>query len=345
MKKAFITGITGQDGSYLSEILLEKEYEVHGTVRRSSSINTDRIDNLISKYSKEGQLKLHYSDLSDPTSLDNLLKKIDPDEIYNLAAQSHVHVSFLNPLYSSQTSVSGVVSLLESVKNLDKEIKFYQASSSEMYGGASGDLLDENSIFDPKSPYAAAKVYAHNLTKIYRESYGLFCVNGILFNHESPRRGETFVTRKITRAVTRISTGLQEKLTLGNLDASRDWGFAKDFVEGMYLMMNYKEADDWVLATGETHTVRDFLKTAFEYFSLNWEDYVLTSERYIRPNEVNHLLGNPSKAKDKLGWEIKTSFEELVKLMVESDLELAKKEKVLYENGMLRPTWEYPSSS
>lgn len=345
MKKAFITGITGQDGSYLSEILLEKEYQVHGTVRRSSSINTDRIDNLISKYSKEGQLKLHYSDLSDPTSLDNLLKKIEPDEIYNLGAQSHVHVSFLNPLYSSQTSVSGVVSLLESVKNLDKEIKFYQASSSEMYGGASGDLLDENSIFDPKSPYAAAKVYAHNLTKIYRESYGLFCVNGILFNHESPRRGETFVTRKITRAVTRISIGLQEKLTLGNLDASRDWGFAKDFVEGMYLMMNYKEADDWVLATGETHTVRDFLKTAFEYFSLNWEDYVLTSERYIRPNEVNHLLGNPSKAKNKLGWEIKTSFEELVKLMVESDLELAEKEKVLYENGMLKPTWEYPSSS
>jgi len=345
MKKAFITGITGQDGSYLSEFLLEKEYEVHGTVRRSSSINTDRIDNLISKYSKEGQLKLHYSDLSDPTSLDNLLKKIKPNEIYNLGAQSHVHVSFLNPLYSSQTSVSGVVSLLESVKNLDNEIKFYQASSSEMYGGSSGNLLDENSIFDPKSPYAAAKVYAHNLTKIYRESYGLFCVNGILFNHESPRRGETFVTRKITRAVTRISTGLQEKLTLGNLDASRDWGFAKDFVEGMYLMMNYKEADDWVLATGETHTVRDFLKTAFEYFSLNWEDYVLTSERYFRPNEVNHLLGNPSKAKDKLGWEIKTSFEELVKLMVESDLELAKKEKVLYENGMLKPTWEYPSSS
>ncbi len=345
MKKAFITGITGQDGSYLSEILLDKEYEVHGTVRRSSSINTDRIDNLISKYSKEGQLNLHYSDLSDPTSLDNLLKKIEPDEIYNLGAQSHVHVSFLNPLYSSQTSVSGVVSLLESVKNLDKEIKFYQASSSEMYGGASGDLLDENSIFDPKSPYAAAKVYAHNLTKIYRESYGLFCVNGILFNHESPRRGETFVTRKITRAVTRISIGLQEKLTLGNLDASRDWGFAKDFVEGMYLMMNYKEADDWVLATGETHTVRDFLKIAFDYFSLNWEDYVLTSDRYIRPNEVNHLLGNPSKAKDKLGWEIKTSFEELVKLMVESDLELAEKEKVLYENGMLKPTWEYPSSS
>lgn len=345
MKKAFITGITGQDGSYLTEILLEKEYEVHGTVRRSSSINTDRIDNLISRYSKEGQLRLHYSDLSDPTSLDNLLKKIEPDEIYNLGAQSHVHVSFLNPLYSSQTSVTGVVSLLESVKNLDKEIKFYQASSSEMYGGASGELLNENSIFDPKSPYAAAKVYAHNLTKIYRESYGLFCVNGILFNHESPRRGETFVTRKITRAVTRIFTGLQEKLTLGNLDASRDWGFAKDFVEGMYLMMNYKEADDWVLATGETHTVREFLKTAFEYFSLNWEDFVLTSERYVRPNEVNHLLGDPSKAKEKLGWENKTSFEELVKLMLESDLELANKEKVLYENGMLKPTWEYPSSS
>lgn len=344
MKKAFITGITGQDGSYLSEMLLQKGYEVHGTVRRSSTINTSRIDHLISKYSKEGLLKLHYSDLTDSTSLDNLLKKIVPDEIYNLGAQSHVHVSFLNPLYTSQTSVTGVVSLLESVKNLDKEIKFYQASSSEMFGGASGEVLNEESVLDPKSPYAAGKVYAHNLTKIYRESYGLYCVNGILFNHESPRRGETFVTRKITRAIGRIQVGLQEKLTLGNLEASRDWGYAKDFVEGMYLMMNHDKPDDWVLATGETHTVKNFLELAFAYFDLNWEDYVTTSDRYFRPNEVNHLLGDPSKAKNNLNWDIKTSFKELVKLMVESDLELAEKEKVLFNNGMLKPTWEYPIS-
>jgi GDPmannose 4,6-dehydratase len=344
MKKAFITGITGQDGSYLSEMLLEKGYEVHGTVRRSSSINTSRIDHLISEYSKEGLLNLHYSDLTDPTSLDNLLKKIEPDEIYNLGAQSHVHVSFLNPLYTSQTSVTGVVSLLESVKNLDKDIKFYQASSSEMFGGASGEVLNEESLLEPKSPYAAGKVYAHNLTKIYRESYGLHCVNGILFNHESPRRGETFVTRKITRAVGRIQVGLQEKLTLGNLEASRDWGYAKDFVEGMYLMMNYDKPDDWVLATGETHTVKNFLELAFAHFDLNWEKYVTTSDRYLRPNEVNHLLGDSSKATNNLNWEIKTSFKELVKLMVESDLELAQKEKVLFDNGMLKPTWEHPTS-
>ncbi len=344
MKKAFITGITGQDGSYLSEILLEKGYEIHGTVRRSSSINTSRIDNLISKYSNDGIFNLHYSDLTDSTSLDNLLKKIEPEEIYNLGAQSHVHVSFLNPMYTSQTSVAGVVSLLESVKNLNKDIKFYQASSSEMFGGANKERLNESSEFDPKSPYAAGKVFAHNLTKIYRESYDLFCVNGILFNHESPRRGETFVTRKITRAVSRIHVGLQEKITLGNLDASRDWGYAKDFVEGMYLMMNHKNSDDWVLATGETHTVKEFLDIAFNYLNLNWEDYVLTSDRYYRPNEVNHLLGDSSKAQKELGWKIKTSFEELVHLMVDSDLDLAKKEKVLFDNGMLKPTWEHPSS-
>ena len=344
MKKAFITGITGQDGSYLSEILIEKGYEVHGTVRRSSSINTSRIDNLISQYSYDGIFNLHYSDLTDPTSLDNLLKKIEPDEIYNLGAQSHVHVSFLNPLYSSQTSATGVVSLLESVKNLNKDIKFYQASSSEMFGGVNKELLNESSKLDPKSPYAAGKVFAHNLTKIYRESYDLFCVNGILFNHESPRRGETFVTRKITRAVSRIHVGLQEKITLGNLDASRDWGYAKDFVEGMYLMMNHQSPDDWVLATGETHTVKEFLDIAFNYLNLNWEDYVLTSERYYRPNEVNHLLGDSTKAQKELGWKIKTSFEELVRLMVDSDLDLARKEKVLFDNGMLKPTWEHPSS-
>ena len=213
-----------------------------------------------------------------------------------------------------------------------------------MFGGASGEVLNEESLLDPKSPYAAGKVYAHNLTKIYRESYGLHCVNGILFNHESPRRGETFVTRKITRAVGRIQVGLQEKLTLGNLEASRDWGYAKDFVEGMYLMMNYDKPDDWVLATGETHTVKNFLELAFAHFDLNWEKYVTTSDRYLRPNEVNHLLGDSSKATNNLNWEIKTSFKELVKLMVESDLELAQKEKVLFDNGMLKPTWEHPTS-
>ena len=344
MKKAFITGITGQDGSYLAELLLDKNYEVHGTVRRSSSINTSRIDNLISEYSNDKLLNLHYSDLTDPTSLDNLLKKVEPDEIYNLGAQSHVHVSFLNPLYTSQTSVIGVTSLLESVKNLDKEVKFYQASSSEMFGGINDELLNENSILEPKSPYAAGKVYAHHLTKIYRESYGLFCVNGILFNHESPRRGETFVTRKITRAVSRIKVGLQKKLTLGNLDAYRDWGYAKDFVEGMYLMMSHETADDWVLATGETHTVKEFLEIAFSHLDLDWQDYVSISDRYFRPNEVKHLLGDPKKAKKELNWNIKTSFEDLVELMVESDIELAKKEKVLFDNGMLQPTWEHPNS-
>jgi GDPmannose 4,6-dehydratase len=344
MKKAFITGITGQDGSYLAELLLDKNYEVHGTVRRSSSINTSRIDNLISEYSNDKLLNLHYSDLTDPTSLDNLLKKVEPDEIYNLGAQSHVHVSFLNPLYTSQTSVIGVTSLLESVKNLDKEVKFYQASSSEMFGGINDELLNENSILEPKSPYAAGKVYAHHLTKIYRESYGLFCVNGILFNHESPRRGETFVTRKITRAVSRIKVGLQKKLTLGNLDAYRDWGYAKDFVEGMYLMMSHETADDWVLATGETHTVKEFLEIAFSHLDLDWQDYVSISDRYFRPNEVKHLLGDPKKAKTELNWNIKTSFEDLVELMVESDIELAKKEKVLFDNGMLQPTWEHPNS-
>ena len=256
MKKAFITGITGQDGSYLSEILLEKGYEVHGTVRRSSSINTDRIDHLISKHSEDKKFNLHYGDLTDPNSVNNLVSKINPDEIYNLGAQSHVAVSFVNPLFSTQTSSVGIIPLLESVKNLDKEIKFYQASSSEMYGGAERKKLNENDQFDPKSPYAAGKLFAHNLTKIYRDSYQLFCSNGILFNHESPRRGETFVTRKITRAVTRIHVGIQKKLTLGNLDASRDWGYAKDYMEAVYMILQHKEPDDWVIATNKEMTVK-----------------------------------------------------------------------------------------
>ena len=344
MKKALITGITGQDGYYLSKLLLEKNYEVHGTIRRSSSINTERIDPLISTYSPSKRLILHYSDLLDSASLVSLINSIEPDEVYNLAAQSHVSVSFKNPVYTTQTGTLGSVSLLEAIRHSSKNIKFYQASSSEMYGGGIQEQLNENSKFDPKSPYAASKLFAHNLNQIYRDSYGLFCVNGILFNHESPKRGETFVTRKISRAVGRISLGLQEKITLGNLDASRDWGFAGDYVEGMWMMMQHKNPGDWVLATGETYTVKEFLKKAFNAVDLAWEDYVVTSEKYLRPNEVDFLLGDPSKAKRELNWDNKTTFDELVKMMVESDIELANQEKVLLANGLISPTWEFPKS-
>ena len=343
-KVIFITGITGQDGYYLSKSMLEKGNVVHGTIRRSSLINTKRIDDLISEYSAKEQLYLHYSDLLDSASIARLINKILPDEIYNLAAQSHVAVSFKNPLYSTQTGTLGALSILEAIKSTDKDIKFYQASSSEMYGGEEKILLNENSLFDPKSPYAASKVFAHNITKIYRESYGMFSVNGILFNHESPMRGETFVTRKITRAVGRIVNEVQSKLTLGNLDASRDWGFAGDYVEGMIAMMSHDKADDWVLATGETHTVKEFLNLAFEYVNLDWDKHVLTSEKYFRPNEVNHLLGDPSKANKILNWKPKVSFNDLVKMMVDHDIELAKKEKVLIDNNLLKPTWEYPTA-
>ena len=341
-KKALITGITGQDGSYLTRLLIDKGYEVHGTVRRSSSINTQRIDDIISTYSPSGQLKLHYSDLLDSSSLNTLVQSISPDEIYNLAAQSHVMVSFENPMFTSQTGTIGSLSLLEAIRYSDKDIKFYQASSSEMYGGKSRDKLNENSTFDPRSPYAVSKVFAHNMTKMYRDSYNLFCVNGILFNHESPMRGQTFVTRKITRAVGRIHLGIQEKLTLGNLDASRDWGFAGDYVEGMWKMLQHESADDWVLATGESHSVKEFLQTAFDLVDLDWEEYVLTSERYLRPNEVDYLLGDYSKAKEALDWEPKTSFKELVEMMVKSDIDIAKREQVLLKEKLIQPTWEYP---
>ena len=342
MKKALITGITGQDGYYLSKFLIEKGYEIHGTIRRSSSINTSRIDGLISKYQNEGKLNLYYSDLIDSSSLYSLINKIEPEEIYNLAAQSHVSVSFKNPIYSTQTATVGTLSLLEAIRNVDKNIKFYQASSSEMYGGTKKELLNETSLFDPKSPYAAAKVFSHNLSKIYRESYDMFCVNGILFNHESPFRGETFVTRKITRAVGRIHKGLQSKLTLGNLEASRDWGFAGDYVEGMWMMLQHNMPDDWVLATGNSITVREFLELAFQYYDLDYKNYVETSEKYMRPNEVEFLLGDASKAKSELGWEPKTDINELVKLMVEEDTLLAEREKVLIENKLIQPTWEHP---
>ena len=340
MKSAFITGITGQDGYYLTKFLLDKDYVVHGTIRRSSTFNTSRIDSLISKYSSDKKINLYYSDLLDSSSLNNLINTIEPDEVYNLAAQSHVAVSFKNPVYTTQTGTLGSVSLLEAIKNLDKKTKFYQASSSEMYGGKEEIKLNEKSAFNPLSPYAASKVFAHNMTKLYRESYDLFCVNGILFNHESPHRGETFVTRKISRAVARISMGIQKKLTLGNLNSSRDWGFAGDYVEGMWMMMQHDKPDDWVLATGETHTVQEFVELAFKDVNLDFGEYVETSEKYLRPNEVNFLLGDSSKAQKELGWKPKTSFEDLVKMMVENDLRLAKQEKVLLEQGLIDPTWE-----
>ena len=340
--KALITGITGQDGAYLAELLLEKDYEVHGTVRRSSSINTDRIDGLISKYSDDNQLTLHYSDLLDSSSITNLLNNILPDEVYNLAAQSHVSVSFINPIFTTQVGTLGSISILEGLRHLNKDVKFYQASSSEMFGGTSKEFLNEKSLFDAKSPYGASKVFAHEITKIYRESYELFGVNGILFNHESPLRGETFVTRKISKAVGRISVGIQNRLTLGNLDASRDWGYAKDYVEGMWKMMQHGTAEDWVLATGETKTVKEFAEAAFNVVGLSWEDYVDISEKYFRPNEVDYLVGDATKARNTLGWEPTVDFNELVKIMVEHDITEAKKDLALLKDNLIFPTWEHP---
>tara|TARA_B100001250_G_scaffold88251_1_gene73030 strand:+ start:126 stop:1160 length:1035 start_codon:yes stop_codon:yes gene_type:complete len=342
MSVAFITGITGQDGYYLAELLLSKGYKVHGTLRRSSTFNTSRIDNLISEYRSSGDLTLHYSDLLDSSSLNTLINNIAPDEVYNLAAQSHVAVSFENPIYTTQVGTVGSLSLLEAIRHLDKDVKFYQASSSEMYGGGIKESLNENSPFDPKSPYAVSKVFAHDITQVYRDSYDLFGVNGILFNHESPMRGETFVTRKITRAIGRIVLNLQTKVTLGNLEASRDWGFAGDYVLGMWMMMQHDTPEDWVIATGETHTVADFAKAAFEVVNLNFEEYVQTSEKYLRPNEVDYLLGDPSKAKQKLNWEPTTSFNDLVEMMVNSDIDLAKQERVLIDENLISPTWENP---
>ena len=340
--RVLITGITGQDGAYLARLLIEKGYEVHGTVRRSSSVNTKRIDDILSKYEKEGNLALHYSDLLDSASISSLINNIGPDEVYNLAAQSHVVVSFENPVYTTQVGTLGSVSILEAIRSSKKEMKYYQASSSEMYGGGTSKKLNEESKFIPKSPYAASKVFAHNMATIYRESYGIYAVNGILFNHESPIRGETFVTRKITKAVGRISQGIQEKLTLGNLDAVRDWGYAGDFVEGMWAMMQHEEPSDWVLSTGKAHSVKDFLDKAFNTVGLDWSKYVETSETYYRPNEVDYLLGDYSKAKNKLGWEPKVQLDGLVEMMVENDIHEAKQEAVLLKEGLIEPTWEYP---
>ncbi|MBP9695346.1 MAG: GDP-mannose 4,6-dehydratase [Candidatus Magasanikbacteria bacterium] len=319
MKKALITGITGQDGSYLAELLLEKGYEVHGIVRRSSTIVRTRIEHLMGEY-KDKRLFLHYGDLSDGTNISKLLYTIRPDEVYNLAAQSHVRVSFDIPVYTADVTGVGTLRLLEAIRESGVKTKFYQASSSEMYGKVVSAPQNELTPFHPRSPYACAKVFAHHQAVNYRESYGMFICSGILFNHESPRRGENFVTRKITKGVADIVHGRASSLTLGNLDAKRDWGYAKEYVEAMWLMLQQPEPDDYVIATGETHTVKEFLEEAFSAVDLSWEKYVKFDEKYTRPAEVDLLLGDYSKAKQKLGWEPKVKFKELVKIMVEADL-------------------------
>ncbi len=337
MKKALITGITGQDGSYLAELLLEKGYEVHGIIRRASTFNTDRIDHLYrDPHDPDARLFLHYGDLTDGTGLRRILERVQPDEIYNLAAQSHVKVSFEQPEYTADVVATGTLRLLEALRDYmqisGREVRFYQAGSSEMFGAAPPPQ-SEKTPFYPRSPYAVAKVAAYWYAVNYREAYGMFIANGILFNHESPRRGETFVTRKITRAAGRIKLGLQKKLYLGNLDAKRDWGFAGDYVEAMWRMLQQPEPDDYVVATGESYSVREFLEEAFGLLDLDWRDYVEIDPRYFRPTEVDYLLGDPTKAKKKLGWEPKVSFKELVKMMVEHDLELARQEKTLKDAG------------
>jgi len=321
-KKALITGITGQDGSYLAELLLDKGYEVHGIIRRSSTFNTGRIDHLYQDPHINGvRLFLHHGDLADSSSLAQLLSQLEPDEIYHLGAQSHVRVSFDIPEYTADVTGLGTIRILEAIKKAGVRTRFYQASSSEMFGNAHETPQTENTPFQPRSPYACAKVFAYSVTVNYRESYDLFACNGILFNHESPRRGETFVTRKITRAVAHIKEGLQKKLYLGNLDACRDWGFAPEYVEAMWLMLQQDVPDDFVIATGEAHSVREFLEEAFSYVGLEWQEYTEIDPRYSRPAEVDELIGDASKATKILGWEPKTRFRDLVRLMVDADLD------------------------
>ncbi|NNM30150.1 MAG: GDP-mannose 4,6-dehydratase [Akkermansiaceae bacterium] len=330
MKRALITGITGQDGSYLAEFLLEKGYEVHGIIRRASNFNTQRIDHIYTDpHYKDAKLILHYGDLTDSTALVKLLYDLHPDEIYNLGAQSHVRVSFEVPESTGDIVGLGALRILEAIREaqLVDKVRYYQASSSEMYGKVREVPQSETTPFYPRSPYACAKVYAHWLTVNYRESYGLHASNGILFNHESPRRGETFVTRKITRAATRIKLGLQDALYLGNLDAKRDWGYAKEYVEMMWLMLQQDEPDDYVVATGETHSVKEFVVEAFGALDLDYEKYVHYDKRYERPAEVELLIGDPTKAREKLGWEPKVGFKELTRIMVEADMDLARREK------------------
>ena len=329
-KRALITGITGQDGSYLAELLLEKGYEVHGMIRRSSSFNTQRLDHIYrDPHSHQTHLFLVHGDLSDSSALNTILRQVVPDEIYNLGAQSHVRVSFDVPEYTTDVTALGTVRILEAIREVGIKPRFYQASSSEMYGKVVETPQRETTPFHPRSPYACAKVFAYYATDNYREAYNMFACNGILFNHESERRGETFVTRKITRAATRIKLGLQEKLYLGNLDAKRDWGYAKDYVEAMWLMMQAEKSDDYVIATGETHSVREFCEETFGYLDLDWQEYVEIDPWYYRPSEVDILLGDASKARKELGWEPKVGFKELARLMVDHDMVLARSEKQL----------------
>jgi GDPmannose 4,6-dehydratase len=337
MKKALITGITGQDGSYLTDFLLEKGYEVHGIIRRSSSFNTGRIDHNFKDFHDKGaKMFLHYGDLCDSSSLRHIMEKVNPDEVYNLGAQSHVKVSFEEPEYTVDTVALGTLRMLEAIRDYmpraGKVIKFYQAGSSEMYGKVVETPQKESTPFYPRSPYSCAKVYGYWQTVNHRESYNMFAANGILFNHESPRRGETFVTRKITRAATRIKLGLQDKLFLGNLDAKRDWGFAGDYVKAMWMILQQDEPDDYVIATGETYSVKCFLEKVFGYLNLDWNEFVRIDPVYFRPAEVELLLGDSTKAREKLGWEPSVSFDELVKMMVDGDMKIAEHEKIIADN-------------
>ena len=334
MKKALLTGITGQDGSYLAEFLLEKGYEVHGIIRRSSSFNTGRIDHLYQDPHVNGRtLFLHYGDLGDSSSLIKLVYEIQPDEIYNLAAQSHVRVSFDSPEFTGDVDALGAMRLLEAIHltGRDKKTRFYQASTSELFGLVQEVPQKETTPFYPRSPYAVAKLYAYWAVRNYREAYGIFASNGILFNHESPRRGETFVTRKITRAVGRIKMGLQNKLYMGNIESLRDWGYAGDYVEGMWRILQHEKPDEFVLATGEMHSVKEFLEEAFSRVGLDWREYVECDSRYLRPSEVDQLLGDASKARRELGWEPKVKFKDLVAMMVDADLDLARRELAVKE--------------
>lgn len=345
MKRALVTGVTGQDGSYLAEFLLSKGYEVHGLIRRASTFNTDRIDHLYQDPHESGaRLFLHYGDLSDSTGIRRVIGKVKPDEVYNLGAQSHVRVSFDQPEYTADIVSTGTLRLLDAIRDYIAEtgatVRVYQAGSSEMFGAAPAPQ-SEATPFYPRSPYAVGKVAAHWFGINYREAYGLFVSNGILFNHESPRRGETFVTRKITRALGRIKHGLQEKLYLGNLDSKRDWGFAGDYVEAMWLMLQADEPGDFVVATGETYSVKDFLQAAFSYAGLDWKDYVEFDPRYLRPTEVDVLLGDASKARDVLGWQPKVSFQQLVEMMVDHDMDMALQERTLSDAGHKIPTRKF----
>ncbi|MBA7472462.1 GDP-mannose 4,6-dehydratase [subsurface metagenome] len=332
MKKALITGITGQDGSYLAELLLEKDYQLWGIMRRSSSFHTGRIDHLYKDPHEQPRLKLIYGDLTDGSNLSTIINEIKPDEVYNLGAQSHVRVSFDMPIYTADTDALGTLRLLEAIRSSDKPAKFYQASSSEMYGKVIETPQTEKTPFYPRSPYGCAKAYSFWQTVNYREAYGLFTCNGILFNHESPRRGETFVTRKITRAATRIKLGLQDKLFLGNLDAKRDWGFAGDYVEAMWLMLQQDKPDDYVVATGESHSVREFVAEVFSHLDLDWQKYVEIDQRYFRPTEVDYLQGDASKAKKVLKWEPRVTFKKLARMMTDADMKIAEDEKIIKDH-------------